>query len=82
MFLYTAANVLLRAYSSVDCTLAIPAGMYGGKGYLLRRASPRYRVKWHGFIVSIPTVEQYTGLEPVPSAWKAEMLAIEHQYCK
>ena len=27
--LYTAPNVLLRAYSSVDCTLAIRAGMYG-----------------------------------------------------
>ena len=27
-------------------------------------------------------LEQYTGFEPVPSAWKADMLAIEHQYCK
>ena len=26
-------------------------------------------------------LEQYTGLEPVPSAWKAEMLTVEHQYC-
>lgn len=26
-------------------------------------------------------MEQYTGFEPVPSAWKADMLAIEHQYC-
>ena len=27
-------------------------------------------------------LEQYKGLEPSPSAWKADMLAIEHQYCK
>ena len=26
-------------------------------------------------------MEQYTGFEPVPPAWKAGMLAIEHQYC-
>ena len=29
----------------------------------------------------IIALEQYTGFEPVPSAWKADMLAIEHQYC-
>ena len=27
----------------------------GGKGNLIRRASPRYRVKWYRFMVSIPT---------------------------
>ena len=26
-------------------------------------------------------VEQDAGLEPVPPAWKAGMLAIEHQSC-
>ena len=53
--------------------------MYGGKGYLLRRASPRYRVKWHGFIVSIPTMERNAGFKPVPSPWKGEMLSL-HQF--
>lgn len=26
-------------------------------------------------------MEQYTGLEPVPPAWKAGMLSVKHQYC-
>ena len=33
------------------------------------------------FFIYLHALEQYTGFEPVPSAWKAEMLAIEHQYC-
>ena len=37
--------------------------------YLIRTTDP------------IGALEQYTGLEPVPPAWKAGMLAIEHQYC-
>lgn len=39
---------------------------------------------WQGRIITAILylhMEQYTGFEPVPSAWKAEMLAIKHQYC-
>ena len=50
--------------------------MYGGKGYLLRRASPRYRVKWHGFIVSIPTVEPVMGAAPTSPEWKTGILSV------
>ena len=33
------------------------------------------------YFIYLHALEQYTGFEPVPPAWKAGMLAIEHQYC-